>query len=116
MATKQRQRRHVGDRRTAIAVTLQRPDGTAENLTGTTVKFEMYDSADGSTKVAETNTGVSVTTPASGECQYDPPAAAVDTPGTYYAYFTVESSSKKDTFPVDEGYLEIIIDPDTSNA
>lgn len=101
---------------TAIAVTLKRPDGTVVDLTGKTVKFEMYGLADGDTKVAETSTGVTVTSATDGECQYDPVAADVDTPGTYFAYFTVTSSSKKDTFPVHEGYLEIIIDPDTSNA
>jgi len=108
----QRQVRHVGDTEVAIAATLQRPDGTAVNLTGLTVKFRMV-AVDGTTKVAETASNVTVTDEASGQVQYNPQAADVDTAGVYHAYFVViDGSSNRDTFPVKNGDLVIIITDD----
>lgn len=116
MPTKRRHKRHVGDTQTALAVTCKRPDGTVVDLTSMTVRFEMYLASNGSTKVAETASNVTVTDATNGQVQYDFQAADVDTPGTYYAYFTVENAAgKKDTYPVDKGYLEVIIDPDAES-
>lgn len=107
-----RQYRHIDDTLTAIAVTLQRPDGTAVDLTSLTVRFMMVLAQDGTVKVAETASNVSVTDASNGQCQYDPQAVDVDTAGTYYAYFTAEDgSSNKDTFPAKTGDFEIIILP-----
>lgn len=108
----QTQKRHVGDTRIAIAATLTRPDGTAVDLSGLTVKFKMVDSEDGSVKVAETSDNVTVTDEAAGEVQYDPQAADVNTAGTYYAYFTVYEGTNYEHFPVHEGEFVIEIYPD----
>jgi hypothetical protein len=108
--TKRIQTRQVGDRITAIATTLQRPDGTAVNTTNLTVRFTMVDSEDGSVKVAETDTNVTVNSATAGEVEYAPVAADVDTEGIYYGYFTTEDANgKKDTFPAAKGDLEIDI-------
>ena len=107
------QTRQVGDIRTAIAATLKRPDGTAEDLTGLTLKFAMYD-ATGSAKVAETSDNVTVTDAEAGEVQYDPVAADVDTEGSFLAYFIAETAGgKQDTFPVTKGELRINIESPT---
>lgn len=105
--------RHVDDRLVALAVTLQRPDGTAVDLTSLTVKFKMVD-AQGNVVLAATSTGVTVTTAASGQCQYDFTAADVDVKGTFYGYFTTtDGSGLVDTFPAKSQDLEIEINPDS---
>ncbi len=107
----QEQHRQVGDTRTAIAATLTRPDGTAEDLSGLTLKFAMYDS-EGSAKVAETSSNVTVTNASAGEVQYNPQAADVDTEGTFFAYFIAETGAgAQDTFPAVRGELKITIHP-----
>lgn len=103
---------HVNDTRIPLAVQLVRKDGTVVDLTGLTVKFKMRHAATGTVKVAETTSGVTVTTAASGHVQYDFPAAAVDTVGIYYAYFVVYQGSEADTFPVDTGRLVVRVDGD----
>ena len=106
----QKQVRRVGDTRTAIAVTLKRPDNTVESLSGLTVTFQMTDTK-GEDKVAETSDNVSVTDAAAGQVQYNPQAADVDTEGTFFAYFRVADGSDKDTFPAIMGEFKIIIVP-----
>ena len=102
------QNRQVGDTRTVIAATLKRPDDTAENLTGLTLKFAMYD-AEGTAKVAETSDNVSVTDAAEGEVQYSPQAADVDEEGTFFGYFIAETGGgAQDTFPAIKGELKIV--------
>ena len=68
-------RRRVGDTRTVLPVTLQQPDSAGVlqpvNLTGLTLQFKMVNAATGATKIALTSTGVTVTTAASGQAQYD---------------------------------------------
>lgn len=109
----QSHRRHLGDTEVVLAATLQRPDETAVDLTGLTVKFKMVSAEDGTEKIAATATGISVTDASAGECQYQFSAAGVDTEGTYYGYFTVtDGSGHVDTFPAETGDLEIIIMPD----
>lgn len=105
----EKQIRHVGDLRPAIAVTLVRPDGDVVDLTGLTLKFKMTD-AEGNVKTALTTVGVNVTDAEAGEVQYSPVAGDVDTEGSYYAYFVaVDGSSKADTFPARKGEFEIAI-------
>ena len=109
MSNMQRQTRQVGDTLTAIAATLTRPDGTVVDVSALTTKFAMYEK-DGTIVVTETTDNVTETDAAAGEVQYDPQAADVDTPGTYYAYFIAESGGgAQDTFPVVTGELEIEI-------
>lgn len=100
--------RHVGDTVVAIAVALKRPDGSAVNLAGKTVKFKMLN-PDGTAKVSETADHVTVTDEAAGECQYDPQSADVSAVGIFYAYFVVYTGSLKDTFPALTGDLRIVI-------
>jgi hypothetical protein len=105
----QRQNRQVGNRRIAIAATLKRADKTVVDLTGLTVKFTMIDS-EGPVKVAETSIGVTVTDATAGEVQYDLLAADVDTEGTFFAYFIVETAGAlQDTFPAVKGEYKICI-------
>jgi hypothetical protein len=106
----QTQTRQVGDTRIAIAAQLKRPDGNVVATTGLTPKFAMYDSEDGTAKVAETTSNITVSDAANGKLQYDPQAADVDTEGLYYAYFILEDGTgKQDTFPAKKGDLRIDI-------
>ncbi len=108
----QTHKRHIDDTRTVLPVTLSQPNAagtnTAVNLTGLTVKFKMVDKY-GVDVVAATTTGVTVTTAASGECQYDFSSAGVDTAGKYYAYFTVTDTGETDHFPAEGRDLVIQI-------
>lgn len=107
--SKQTQHRQVGDTRIAIAAQLKRPDGSVVDLTGLTVKFEMFNSKDGTAKVSETSDNVTVTDAANGKVKYSPQSADVDTEGTYHAYFTVYSGSDYEHFPARGGYFRIQI-------
>lgn len=95
-------KRHITDTRTVLPVTISQPNSagtdTAVDLTGLTVKFKMVDK-NGVDVVSETTTGITVTTAASGECQYDFSTAAVATAGKYYGYFTVTDTGETDHFP-----------------
>jgi len=113
-------RRRVGDLRTVLPVTLQQPNesGTlaAVNLTGLTVQFRMVNAATGASKIAQTDTGVTVTTAADGKCQYDFSAAGVDTAGVYWGTFVVLQGGESDAFPVRTQDLKICIDGDDETA
>ncbi len=109
MPTTQTQTRQVGDTRIALATTLKRPDGTAVDVTGLTVKFRMCTSA-GVDKVSETSSNVTVTDATNGQVKYTFQAADVDTAGTFHAYFIVETGAgAQDTFPVEAGELRVTI-------
>lgn len=118
--TQQIHRRHVGDTRTVLPVTLQQPDSsgtlTAVNLTGLTVKFKMINAADDSTKVAISTTGVTVVTAASGTVNKDFSSGDVDTAGVYWGFFVAFNGSETDHFPVHQQGLKIIIDSDTKTG
>ena len=118
--TQQIHRRRVGDTRTVLPVTLQQPDSAGVlqvvNLTGLTVQFKMVNAATGAAEVALTATGVTVTTAATGQVQYDFSAAGVDTAGIYWGTFVVTQSSETDSFPVRTQDLKICIDSDTQTA
>ena len=104
--------RQVGDTVSALAVTLEQLNvsgvATAVNLTGKTVKVRMVD-AEGTDKIALTATGVTVTTAASGEVQYDFSSGGVDTAGRFYFYWIVTTSGETETFPVEPRELIICI-------
>jgi hypothetical protein len=103
------QYRHVNDTKVALAATLTRPDGTAVDLTGLTVKFKMV-ARNNTVKVAETAANVTVTDAAAGAVEYAFQSADVDTAGRYHAYFiTIDGSGNRDTFPVHEDHLEVKI-------
>lgn len=99
--------RTVGDTRTPLGVTLS-VNGTAIDLTGTTVKFKLV-AANGTVKLAETATGITITVGSGGEVQYDFSAASVDTAGIYFGWFVVYSGLERDTFPSDGRELQIEI-------
>lgn len=101
----------VGDTRTPLAVALKRPDGTAVDLTGLTVKFYAAD-ADGTEVIAETTTGVIVTGEAAGEVQYDFQTADVATARTLYGYFVVYEEGERERFPPDAQRLAISVQGD----
>jgi len=102
------QHRQVGDRRTAIAAQLVRPDGTAVDVTGLTVKFKMVDSQ-GTAVVAETTDNVTVNDATNGKVYYAPAAADVDTAGTFHAYFVVYDGTLGESFPVEAGHFRVQI-------
>ena len=118
--TQQTHRRRVGDTRTLLYATLKQPDTNGDlaviNLTGLTVKFEMVNAATGVVEIAETATGVTVETAASGTVKYDFSAAGVDTAGKYHAWFIVYDGTEKDHVPVRKQDLLILIDSDTQTA
>lgn len=106
---------HLNDTRTVLAATLKQPNtsgvDTAIDLTGLTVEFKMVDKA-GVDVIAQTSTGVTVTTAASGEVQYDFASAGVDTAGRYFGYFVVLDSGESDHFPVKARELVVCIHAD----
>jgi uncharacterized protein (AIM24 family) len=98
-------------------VTLVQPNTsgvlTAVNLTGLTVQFKMVNAATGATEIALTSTGITVTTAATGQVQYDFSGAGVDTAGVYWGTFVVTEGGETDAFPVIQKDLKIVIDSDT---
>ena len=108
----QTQTRQLGDRLTALAVTIKQPNSagvdTVVDRTGKTVEFRMVDQS-GTDVVAQTATGVTVDVGTVGTCQYDFAAADVDTAGRYYAYFVVTSGGLEDTFAVESRDLVICL-------
>jgi len=117
MSSQQIHYRHTNDTRTLLYATLKQPNEsgveTVVNLTGLTVKFKMVNAADGTVEIAETATGVTVETAASGTVKYDFSAESVDNAGKYWGYFVVYSTTETDHFPRQCGGLEIRIDSDS---
>lgn len=118
--TQQIHRRHIGDSRTVLPVTLKQPNSsgveTVVDLTGLTVKFTMVNAATGTVEIAETTTGVTVVTAASGTVNYDFSSGGVDTAGIYNAWFIVYDGAETDHFPVGRSDLQVYIDSDTVTA
>ena len=118
--TQQTHRRRVGDTRTVLPVALVQPNTsgvvTAVDLTGLTVQFKLVNAATSATEIALTSTGVTVTTAATGQVQYDFSSAGVDTAGVYWGTFVVTQSGETDAFPVRTQDLRILIDSDTQTA
>lgn len=88
----------VGDRRTPLGVTLYQSGG-AVDLIGATVEVAIHDNAGNEIK-AYSSTGVTVVDAANGQVSYEFQADEVDEAGTYWVYFRVTSSGKRDTWPV----------------
>ena len=113
-------RRRTGDLRTVLPVVLKQANeaGTLQvvNLTGLTVEFALVNAATGAVKIAQTSTGVTVVTAASGTVNYDFSAGGVDTAGVYWGTFVVIQSGEEDSFPVAQQGLKILIDSDTQTA
>jgi hypothetical protein len=86
------------------------------DLTGMTVEFKMINRADNSVAIEQTATGVTVTSAATGQVQYDFSASGVDTAGIYNAWFVVTDSGETDHFPVRQDGLRVLIDSDTQTA
>jgi len=118
--TAQIHRRRVGDLRTVLPVTLQQPDSSgalaAIDLTGLTVTFKMINAADGTTKIAATETGVTVVSAAGGTVNYDFSSGGVDEAGVYWGTFLVTESGQTDAVPVRQKDLKIVIDSDTQTG
>lgn len=112
--------RRVGDTLTPLYATIQQRDTTgtlaAYNLTGKTVKFKMINAADGTTKIAETATGVTVETAASGTVYYDFSPSGCDQVGRFWGSFVVYSSTETDTAPAEHNGLVILFDSDTKSG
>lgn len=118
--TQQTVRRRVDDVDDLLLVTMQQRTEAgilaAKDLTGYTVTFKMINAADGTTKVADSATGVTVTGAAAGEAQKEFAAADVDTAGVYWATFIATASSKSSSYPVATKDLRVMIDSDTQTA
>lgn len=93
--------RTVGDTVTPFGFTLTR-NGVAFDTTDYTVKWAMED-IDGSTKVAETASRLTMTDDAAGQGQIDFTSTDVDTEGLFYIWIVAvhNSTSKRETFPAD---------------
>ena len=113
--TEQTVTRHIGDTRTPLPVTIKQPNSsgvdTAINLTGLSLAFKLVDQS-GTAVVAATTTGVTITTAASGEAEYDFSTAAVLNAGRYYGYFVLTQSAETDHFPAAARDLVICLEGD----
>lgn len=104
---------YYGDSLTPIGLKFKRRNTSGDlanvDLTGKTVKVLICDHA-GTVVVAETTTGVSVTSVTAGEVSYDFPtgASALDG-GTYYLYARVYSGTERDTYPVVSKQMRIVV-------
>lgn len=103
-----------GDTLTPLTVQLKQKDEdgelTAVDLTGRTVKFKMVDNV-GTSVVAETTTGTSVTSASTGEVQIDFQTSWVANAGQYWGWVVTYSGLERDTFPHDGRGLSIVIVP-----
>lgn len=88
-----------GDRRTAIAATLRKHDGSLVDLTGCTVAFLMILASDNTVKIDEA--AATIDDADAGQVSYAWTANDVNTAGEYYAWWVVTrtSDSKKDHYP-----------------
>jgi hypothetical protein len=85
---------------------------TARALTAvTSVKFSMINAATGVTKIDEA--AATIDDAASGTVSYAWADADVDTAGKFWAFFTVYTSTKTDTFPVKRDDLIVLFSSDT---
>lgn len=81
----------------SIAGTLERPDGTAVDLTGATIRFHMRVKGSGTAKVDAAATIVSA---AAGSVKYDWQSGDTDTAGFFQAEWEVTySDGTIETFP-----------------
>ncbi len=88
-----------GDIRTAISDTLVDANGTAIDLSASTVVFRMVLAADDSVKVAAG--AVTIDDATAGEVSYPWDSADVDTAGKYFAWWIVTTGGETEHFPGD---------------
>ena len=101
-----------GDQAPGLGALLQYADGTAQDLTGATVVFNMRLKGSVTPKVDEQ--AVTLVTLLTGEVLYNWSAADTDTPGTYEGEFAVTlPDTRTVTFPND-GYIPIEITAEVS--
>lgn len=93
-----------GDRLPSLAVTAVQSDGTAYDLTGATVVFNMRDAETGTVKVSRS--AAVLVSGAAGTLRYDWASADLDTVGLYEGEFEATISSRKLTIPTN-GYISI---------
>ena len=87
-----------GDTLAPIQGIIYKGDGTPQDLTGATVKFNMRQADEGDMKVTE-GAGAVVGNPSNGEVKYEWQDADVDTPGLYDGEFIITIGGKTLTFP-----------------
>ncbi len=113
-------RRRVGDIDDLLVVALQQRNEAGvlgvKDLTGYTVTFKMVNAADGTVKVADSTTGVTVTAASTGQAQKQFIAADVDTAGIFYGTFVATAASKSSSYPVASSGYAIHFDSDTQTA
>jgi len=95
-----------GDRLPALAVTAIKNDGTAYDLTGGSVVFNMRNAETGVVKVSR-SAAILVDGP-TGKLRYEWEAADLDTAGIYEADFEITISSRKLTVPTN-GYIQVSV-------
>lgn len=93
-----------GDRLPSLNVTAVQSDGTAYDLTGATVVFNMR-AADGAT-VKVNRASATLVNGAAGTLRYDWAASDLDTVGLYEGEFEATISGRKLTIPTN-GYIPI---------
>lgn len=102
-----------GDTARALAVILENSAGVAQDLTGATVVFAMRLKG-GATKIAAG--ACTITSAATGACEYRWSTGDVDTAGVYEAEFVATlSGGKQVTFPAaakPADYLQVIVQDD----
>lgn len=113
-------RRHVGDTLRPLSVLLTQEDevgvSAAVNLTGKTVKFKMVNAGDGTTAVALTTTGITITSATLGKVEYDFATDNTIGAGVYWGYFVVTDTGETDHFPVGPNRYKILMDSDSQTA
>lgn len=93
----------------SLGTTLESPDGTAKDVTGATIVFDMWDE-DGTQVI--TGGSVTLDDPANGVVSFDFSAAQTATAGMYFARWTVTYvDTTVETFP-NSGYDQIVISGD----
>ena len=98
-----------GDSLTPVGLQLKTKAAVVVDLTGKTVKVFLTDKV-GTVVVAETTTGVTVTSAVDGKVAYDFPTGANALPaGTYYLYVRVYSGTERDTYPSQKREMRIVI-------
>ena len=91
----------------ALEATLKKGDGTAQDLTGATVKFSM-EHANGKIKVNEG--ACTIVDAPTGQVKYSWQTGDTDTPGTYRGEFHVTGLSGGEAIFPSEGYITVEVD------
>ena len=112
----------INNTRTPLKVVLRQPDAVGTkpdppiDLTGLTVKFRMWNTADDVEKVAESETNVTNGTSSDWITEYAWQVADIDTAGIFRAVFNVYSGTAYDSVPVHTEGLLIYIHGNNQTA